>query len=241
MYFSIVQHSRDYELINKIADFLYDLPFINKQTMRKSSIRISESSVPTELPSKSSPLDGNNNNNSVTYLVIDHSDLIKFVIILFFSSMTWRSKKLFDFEDFSLVFKLKEQGHHHSYKKKILIDSFIEQMNNNRLSTLGVNFAKDRKSLISQAKIIFQGLSNYKKEKGKTYIISENKLLTTRKGVFYEIIDLNGNVVITCMSITAVKDFLGVSRYIVLKRLEEGKSILGVKENRLVTIRELEM
>lgn len=101
--------------------------------------------------------------------------------------------------------------------------------------------AKDRKSLITQAKIILQGPSNYKKEKGKTYIISENKWLTTRKGVFYEIIDLNGNVVIICMSITAVMDFLGVSRYIVLKRLEDGKSILGVKENRLVTIRELEM
>ena len=59
LYFSIVQHSllrssagalrssrweRDFELMNKIGDFLYDLPFINKQTMRKSSIRISESS-----------------------------------------------------------------------------------------------------------------------------------------------------------------------------------------------------
>jgi hypothetical protein len=115
LYF-IVQHSRDYELMNKIADFLYNLPFINKETMLKSSIRISESSVPSKLSSKSSQMDSgdNNHNNSATYLVIDHSDLIKFVIIPFFSSMTWRSKKFLDFEDFSLVFKLKEQGHHHS-------------------------------------------------------------------------------------------------------------------------------
>lgn len=36
-------------------------------------------------------------------------------------------------------------------------------------------------------------------------------------------------------------DFLDISRYTVLKRLEDGAPILCVKENRLVTIRELEM
>lgn len=238
LYFSIVQHSRDYELMNKIGDFLYDLPFINKQTMRKSSIRISESSVPAVLPC--SPNGGNGYKNPVTYLIIDHTYLIKFVIIPFFSSMTWRSKKFLDFEDFSLVFKLKEQGHHYTHKGKILIDSFIGQMNNNRLSTLGGLPREDREFLISQAKIILQAPSNYKKEKGKTFIISENKWLTVRKGVFYEIADLNGNVVITCNSITAVMDFLEVSRYIVLKRLEDGEPVLWVKEDRLVTIQELE-
>jgi hypothetical protein len=65
------------------------------------------------------------------------------------------------------VFKLKEQGHHYSNKGKILINSFLEQMNNNRLST--VNSAKiDRDVLISQAKLILKGPSNYKIEKGKT-------------------------------------------------------------------------
>ena len=171
MYFSIVQHSRDYELMIKIADFLYDLPFINKETMRKS--RINESSVPAVLPS--STLAENNPKNPFTYLVIDHTDLIPFLIIPFFSNMTWHSKKLLDFEDFSLVFKLKEKGHHHTHKGKNLIDSFIGQMNNNRLSTLSYLPREDRKLLTSQAKIILQGPSNYKKEKGKTFIISENK------------------------------------------------------------------
>lgn len=114
---------------------------------------------------------------------------------------------------------------------------------------------EDKELLISQAKIILEGPSglrpsfiersdergNYKKEKGKTFIISENKWLTYRKGVVYVIIDLNGNVIITCKSITAVIDFLEVYRYIVLKRLEDGESVLWVKENRLVTIREVEM
>lgn len=140
--------------------------------------------------------------------------------------MTWCSKKYLDFQDFSLVFKLKEEGHHHTDKGKILIDSFIGQMNNNRLSTsAGASLHReDKELLISQAKKIIQGPSNYKKppsitefdggreaEKGKTFIISENKWLTYRKGVVYEIIDLNGNVVTTCKSITAVIDFLEVS------------------------------
>jgi len=211
--------------------------------MRKSSLRISEYSAPAILPLESSPLSGNSSKNSATYLIVDHSDLIKFVIIPFFSSMTWCSKKYLDFQDFSLVFKLKEEGHHHTDKGKILIDSFIGQMNNNRLSTsAGASLHReDKELLISQAKKILQGPSNYKKEKGKTFIISENKWLTYRKGVVYEIIDLNGNVVTTCKSITAVIDFLEVSRYIVLKRLEDGESIQWAKENRLVTIREVEM
>jgi len=124
-----------------------------------------------------------------------------------------------NFEDFSLVFKLKEKGYHNTHKGKNFIDSFIGQMNNNRLSTLSDLPREDKKFLTSQAKIFLQGLCNYKKEKGKTLITSENKSLNTRKGLFYEIIDLNGNVVITCNSIIAVMDFLEISRYIVLKRI----------------------
>jgi hypothetical protein len=80
-----------------------------------------------------------------------------------------------DFEDFSLVFKLREKGHHYTPKGKHLIDSIIGQMNNNRLSTLSGLPGEDRNFLTSQAKIILQGPSKYKKEKGKTFIISENK------------------------------------------------------------------
>lgn len=67
LYFSIAQHSRDLELINKIADFLYDLPKVNKQIIRKSSLRISEYSAPAILPLESSPLSGN---SSKTLLLI---------------------------------------------------------------------------------------------------------------------------------------------------------------------------
>ena len=225
LYFAIVQHYKDSELMHKICDFLYNLPRVDTKIIHKTSIRISESL---------------GTNNSVTYLVINHYDLIKSLIIPFFSSMTWRSKKFLDFGDFTWVFKLKEQGHHHSHKGKILINSFLEQMNNNRLSTSGKPRA-DRELLISQANIMLQGPSNYEKVGGKTWIISKNKWLTYRKHVAIEILDDKGNLVKTCQSITAVMDFLGVSRYIVLKRLEDGESIFWEKENRLIYIREVEV
>lgn len=75
---------------------------------------------------------------------------------------------------------------------------------------------------------------------GKTWIISENKWLTYRKPTVIEILDYKGNLVNKSQSITSVMDFLGVSRYIVLKRLEDGESILWEKENSLVYIKEVE-
>ena len=127
--------------------------------MRKSSIRISQSSVPDDSPFSAL---GENypKKNLVTYLIIDHTYLIKIVIIPFFSSMTWRTKNQLYFEYFSLIFKLKEQGPHYTHKGKVLKDSFIGQMNNNRLSTLCRLPREDRKVLISQANIISQGPSN---------------------------------------------------------------------------------
>nr|AMX22318.1 hypothetical protein [Cryphonectria parasitica] len=210
--------------------------------MEKTSIMIQESkawilSESSEVTNK----DSAEGKNSFTNLVIVNNDIIKSVIIPFFCSMTWHSKKFLDFEDFTLVFKLKEQGYHHTEKGKYLIDSFLKQMNNNRLSTsVGSGPKINRELLISQAKIMLEGPSNYKRVGGKTLIISENKWLTYRKNVNIEIIDIKGNVINTCVSIAAVMEFLGLSRYMILKRLEDGKSFLWVKENRLICIREVE-
>ena len=104
---------------------------VDLERMEKTSIMIREfegSTLTEGMSSKDSK-----NENSFTNLVIVNYHIIKSVIIPFFSSMTWHSKKFLDFEDFTWVFKLKEQGHHHTEKGKCLIDSFLEQMNNNRL------------------------------------------------------------------------------------------------------------
>lgn len=122
---------------------------------------------------------------------------------------------------------MKKAGHHHTEKGKDLIDSIFNQMNNNRLSSsAGSELKISRELLITEVKKMLQGPSNYKKEGGKTLIISENKSLTYRNNVKIEIRDIKGNVINSCVTIVAVMEFLGLSRYIILKRLEDGKSFL---------------
>ena len=221
--------------MHQISYFLYNLP-----SHLRNLNSAGDQTEPRVLPNdKIRITKSQGTNNLVAYLVIDHYDLIKWLIIPFFSSMTWRSKKFLDFEDFVWVFKLKEQGHHHTQEGKTLINSLLEHMNNNRLSTSDKPRA-DREFLISQAKIMLQGPSNYERVGGKTWIVSENKWLTYRKPTVIEILDDKGNLVNKCQSIASVMNFLGVSRYIVLKRLEDGESILWEKENSLVYIKEVE-
>lgn len=219
--FIIVQHSRDLVLMQKIRDYLYNLPLVDKETVSKTSIGIRESTA-SEI--------------SYTYLTITHSDIIESVIIPFFSCMSWHSKKLLDFEDFAIVVKLKKEGHHHTHKGKKLIDSILEQMNKSRLTTSG-KLKINRELLIEEAKIMLQGPSNYKKEEGKTWIISEKDWLANRKPVALKILDDKGNVIDRYGSIKAVMDFLQLSRYIVLSRLADGDSILWKKGNKRVYIR----
>jgi hypothetical protein len=62
---------------------------------------------------------------------------------------------------------LKEDGHHHSPNGKIVINSFLDQVNNNRLST-NVKTRVNRELLISQAKLMLEVPSNYEKVGGRT-------------------------------------------------------------------------
>jgi hypothetical protein len=238
--FTIVQHSVDLELMNKIVDFLYDLlPTCDKEKISKTSIRISESIVTkgfSLLSKESSTLKGLYNKKSIANLLITRSDLIKCLIIPFFSSLTWHTKKLLDFEDFIWVFKLKDQGHHHSVKGKILIDSFLNQMNNNRLSTSGKSKG-NRELLIKQAKLMLDGPSNYKIEEGKIWIISENKWLPNRKPISIVIRDIQGNFIERFPSVIAAMNFLNVSRYIINERLVDGKPFLWTNENKWVYVK----
>jgi len=71
----------------KICDFLYELPRVDLEKMEKTSIMIKESqalilSEYSVVTNKDSP------KNSFTNLVIVNNDIIKSVIIPFFSSMT---------------------------------------------------------------------------------------------------------------------------------------------------------
>jgi hypothetical protein len=69
------------------------------------------------------------------------------VIIPLFNSLTWRSKKELDFQDWITVLKLKERGHNHQKEGISIINLIINQMNNNRLSTNQSGSKLDRNQL----------------------------------------------------------------------------------------------
>jgi hypothetical protein len=69
-----------------IKDFLYNLPGVDRQNMNKTSIRITQNK-------------GSNLKFPMIRLIITKIDFIQHVIIPFFSSLTWRSKKELDFQD----------------------------------------------------------------------------------------------------------------------------------------------
>ena len=96
-------------------------------------------------------------------LSIKNKDFIEKVLIPFFDSMTWHSKKELDYLDWKTIFKIKELGLHYTKDGKDLIDFILSRMNNNRLSTN--EFLKvDRTFTSSEIEIILSGPSNYEKQ-----------------------------------------------------------------------------
>lgn len=158
-------------------------------------------------------------------LSIKNNDFIKKILIPFFDSMVWHSKKELDYLDWKTVFKIKELGLHHTTDGKDLIEFILSKMNNNRLSTnkpLKVN----RTFTSKEVEIILNGPSNYEKlEDGRILIKSSNKYSFSRKKIQVELIDPQGLVFKTFNTITSCAEFLGVSSFTVAKRIKTNKSV----------------
>lgn len=132
--FTLTQSYRDLSLMESIKEFLYNLPFVDKNNMDKTNISITTFKESTVI-------------NPIVRLTIVKTDFIKFVIIPLFNSLTWRSKKELDFQDWITVWKLKERGHNHQKEGISIINLIINQMNNNRLSTNQSGSKLDRNQL----------------------------------------------------------------------------------------------
>jgi len=132
--FTLTQSYRDLSLMESIKEFLYNLPFVDKNNMDKTNISITTFKESTVI-------------NPIVRLTIVKTDFIKFVIIPLFNSLTWRSKKELDFQDWITVLKLKERGHNHQKEGISIINLIINQMNNNRLSTNQSGSKLDRNQL----------------------------------------------------------------------------------------------
>lgn len=76
--------------------------------------------------------------NHLTDLIIvkiTQARYIKKVLIPLFNSLSWKSKKIKDYEDWKIIFQLKEKGLHYLPEGFIVVKSILDQMNRRRLSS----------------------------------------------------------------------------------------------------------
>lgn len=212
--FNITLSGNDLALLEAIKYFLYDLPEVESsaqaQNLSKSSIMIYVSKSSTR----------------AAHLSIKNTDFIKSVIIPFFSSMDWHSKKYLDFQDWVLVFKLKEEGHHYTDQGLRLIELIISQMNNNRLST-SKSVRVDRALLHADIYGMLSGPSNYEIKGDRIYIKSLNKYLSSPKAKVVQLVDNeSGETLQTFTSLTACAKSLGMPQSTVWVKYTKGESVL---------------
>jgi len=216
--FTLSQSIKDLALMESIKDFLCNLPGI-ANSLRKdfqTSIRV------TTQDSAS--------NTTIVRLTISQTDLIKFVIIPLFSSMTWRSKKEWDFQDWVATFELKERGHHYQEEGKNVLNLIISQMNNNRLSSnQDENYPViDREQLYLKINQLLNGPSNIEvKEDGRLFIKSLNRFYTGSGKTEVQILsDKEGLVLKTFTSLSDCAKFLGLTQPTVKNRLIKNQAFL---------------
>lgn len=218
--FNITLSGHDLALLEAIKDFLYNLPEVESSSnLNKASIMIYVAKSSTK----------------AVHLSIKNTEFIKSVIIPFFSSMVWQSKKLLDFQDWVLVFKLKEKGHHYTDQGLRLIELILSQMNNNRLSTSKAARV-DRALLHADIHRMLSGPSNYEIKGDRIYIKSLNKYLSSPKAKVVQLVDnQSGETLQTFTSLTACAKSLGMAQSTVWVKYTKGESFLF--NNKLVKIK----
>jgi hypothetical protein len=102
---------------------------------------------------------------------------IKNILIPFLDNLEWISKKIFDYQDWKIIFSLKEKGWHYCGLGREVILAIANRMNSNRLSTSNSNLISTFTSSDLDPKLKFF-LENTNLEihaDGKIWIKSEKK------------------------------------------------------------------
>ncbi len=163
--FSISQSMMDKTLMESIKDFFNNLPIDRNSNDICGAACLYTSKVTTT-------------RKPLIYLNINQTDYIRYVLIPFFDSVIWRTKKYWDFQDWISILKLKDLGLHYTEEGKKLILLILSNMNNNRLSTSKLP-REDRAVIQTEIARLLKGPSNY--EIRAKFIKSLNKLYSGDK------------------------------------------------------------
>jgi hypothetical protein len=221
--FNIAQSSKDLILMEAVKDYLNNLG--PKAGSLKNRVELDGA---VKLSYKKS--------SNMTYLVIHRSDYISQVLIPFFDSLTWQSKKELDYIDWKTIFKLRNLGLHYTDEGVKVLNSILEGMNNNRLTTSGVTTTTEqRETLNRDVARLLEGPSNFEiKEDERIFIKSLNKYYSSKAKIRLELVDGNGETIKSFASAVDCAKYLKVSKMTISLRLRNGKPFLF--EDKFVSI-----
>jgi hypothetical protein len=137
--FNIAQSSKDLVLMEAIKDFFNNLGstvYANGQSLDNAATLY--------------------HSNNMINLIINRLDYITKVLIPFFDTLTWQSKKELDYQDWKTILKFRGLGLQYTEEGVRVIKNILSQMNNNRLTTRRSTLA-DRVVLESEIKKLLEG------------------------------------------------------------------------------------
>ena len=167
------------------------------------------------------------------YLKISNKVFIK-ALISIFQPLEWHTKKELDFQDWVLIFNLREEGFHLTEEGLRIISELRSQINNFRLSTNKTPEKVDRCQLIKEANELLNGPSNYEYIDGKIFVKSLNIFIGQTAGNILELQDENGNTIKTFKSGVECANFLNLSTTTVYSRLQSQKFVIYQDKNYII-------
>lgn len=172
------------------------------------------------------------NNKALYFLEIAQIDFICNILIPYFYSIVFRTKKYQDYQDFKTIAFLILEGKYLTEKGKDLIIKLGDTMNNNRLSTnlnrlnLDLNTLSELDQLIKSEPLIEID------PEGRAMIISQQKYIRSIYIIKQKCLDGSINLFINGVSCA---NFLQVSNDTITKRLNDGKPVKN-KEGLIVAL-----
>jgi len=215
--FSLIQTFKEIALFEAIKNFILNLP--GKFTGRRS-----DSNVVSLYKGKAV-----NNSKSTVNIKITNAEFLKNVLIPFFDSLVWHSKKELDYQDFKSVLNLKLKGQHFTEEGVNLINTIINQMNNNRLSTIGEEKTEvvSRELLQKEIDRLLSAPSNLEiEEDGRIFIKSLNKYYSDRSNIQVDLLDEKGSIFETFNSLVDCSKYLNISPQTAGRKLRAGSPVL---------------
>jgi len=219
--FGIGQTASEIAVMEAIQIFLYGLP-------GKYSIKGNNTNL-VKLATYNAAKD--RNHERMAYITVNQTDFIMNVILPFFDSLIWLSKKEQDYQDWKLNLNIINQGKHFTEEGKELISLIAKTMNNNRLTT---NLALTSDPLDSssfmevkeRALKLLSSPSNYELQPdGKILIKSSGTYFKGRGNVGVKVLDEEGELIYSFNSIKDCALFFNVHSRTINRRLDNGSFV----------------